>query len=1031
MKNLYYFHPQLVLRTPARPFTLAISEASMRAALGDEGFMEAIYLASPTLHAECGKWQRAELKEARKVARLRNTLTRYYVRFMSRSTPFGLFAGCSVLRWGATSCIEMSAEKNVRHTRLDMHYLCALAQHIAVRPDVKHGLRYWPNTSSYRLGNEIRYAERQYSSGVGVHQVCALEASETLLQVLALARPGRTLANLVSSLLQDGTPEEVIAYIEELISAQVLVSELEPTVTGVEFFQHIQTVLRRLNVAADCPTLRVLLSQLMEVQRALARLDEPGANAATCYEHISALLTPLGIAVEAGKLFQTDTEQGLASEEAATLDVRLQATLQEAITVLTYLSPPSENPRLTDFIRRFQARYEDQEVSLLEALDTESGLAYSAYGSNGYSALVHDLVLPEATRSNYTEPRTEAWQFLHQKLREAERTQQYSVDITKQELQAYGLQPNPQPLPPSVGILFRLIDDKQVLLENVGGSSAVNLLGRFAHASPAIEQLIQQLTQHEQAHNPGVRFAEICHLPTSRVGNLLQRPHFRALEIPYLAQSTLPPAEQLLAQDLYLAVRGGQLILRSRQTNQLIIPRLSTAHNFMGNLLPVYQLLCDLQTQGVQSHLRVSWDAGLVYAKFTPRLTCRQVVLLAATWRFDQADLQELVAAPPNMIMQRMDIFRVAWNLPRFFTLADGDNELLVDAQNELLIRVWLDAIRTRLTIVLKEFLFEEAASPVRDAAARPFVSQFLALLVRKAPCYGEADLVRGPTLAEAEVVQREFSLGSEWLYYKLYCGQMMADRLLVEVLQPLNDALQAQGLIDRWFFIRYADPDNHLRVRWHLPEPARIGEVISLIREYLAPVSSTHYLWKIQTDTYRRELERYGRRTIVYSETLFCHQSQILLKRLAQATDDGTLADLWLWGLEAIDELLNAFEYSLDRKVTLLEGLKEAFAQEFGMTKELKQQLDVKYRHLRPIIQRALAPITARPLSMSKIDIAQKINRLAVDAQLEIPKDQLLTSYIHMLLNRLIPADARLHEMVLYDFLFRHYQSAQAQQSK
>lgn len=994
--------------------------------------MEAIYLASPALHAECGKWQRAELKEPRKIERLHSTLTRYYVRFMSRCTPFGLFAGCSVLHWGTTSCIELNPAKNVRHTRLDMHYLCALAQHLAARAEVKQELRYWPNTSLYRLGNEIRYVERHYQAGSGGHQLCALEASEPLLQVLALARSGRTLTELVAGLLPEGKQAELTAYVEELVSAQVLVSELEPTVTGAEFFQHVQTVLRRLTAVAASPALPGLLSQLGEVQRELNQLDEPGSNAAACYEHLSALLSELGVTVEAGKLFQTDSQPGLANADAATLDVGLQAALQEAMTVLTYLSPPTENPRLADFIRRFQARYEDQEVSLLEALDTESGLGgYSAYGSIGYSALVDDLVVPVAARSPTAGLRTAARLYLDQKLREAERTQQYSVNITEAELRAQGLQPSTPPLPPSVSILFRLVDAEQILLESVGGSSAVNLLGRFAHASPAIEQLIQQLTQHEQAHNPEVRFAEICHLPASRVGNLLQRPHFRALEIPYLAQSTLPPAQQVRAQDLSLAVRGGQLILRSRQTQQVIIPRLSTAHNYAGDLLPVYQLLCDLQTQGLQAQLSVSWDTAWGPTKFTPRLTCGHVVLLAATWRFDQTDLRELVTAPPALLMQGLADFRAAWHLPRFFTLADGDNELLIDAHNELLVRVWLEGIRARAIIVLKEFLFESAVSPVRDGAGRPYVAQFLALLVRNQPCYASADLFLGAASAEAEVVQREFSLGSEWLYYKLYCGQLMADRLLMEVLRPLNEALQAQGLIDRWFFVRYADPDNHLRVRWHLPEPARIGEVVILIREHLGPISRTHYLWKIQADTYRRELERYGFRTIAYAEELFCYQSQTLLEQLAQATAEGTQADLWLWGLGVVDELLDAFEYSLESKLSLLKGLKQTFAQEFGMTRALKQQLDDKYRDLRPLIQRALAPSPARALPPSVVVIAQQINELALNAQLEIPKDQLLTSYLHMALNRIMSTSARLHEMVLYDFLFRHYQSAHARHHK
>lgn len=36
--------------------------------------------------------------------------------------------------------------------------------------------------------------------------------------------------------------------------------------------------------------------------------------------------------------------------------------------------------------------------------------------------------------------------------------------------------------------------------------------------------------------------------------------------------------------------------------------------------------------------------------------------------------------------------------------------------------------------------------------------------------------------------------------------------------------------------------------------------------------------------------------------------------------------------------------------------------------------------------------------------------------------RDSILESFIHMMLNRLLPASHRLHEMVIYEFLYRQY---------
>ena len=1022
LQDQYRFQQQLIVRLPAQPFDVAITEASLAESLHDARFMEGIYLASPALYEECHKWRRGELTDARKIAKLRGTLARYYLRSRSRCTPFGLFAGCALAEWGPTSRLAPAPIRHARHTRLDMHYLCALAQQLAAHPAIGPHLRYWPNTSLYALADELRLVEHHYAAGRRVHQLSAVAASPYLHEVLAAARPGAPYATLLALLrAAESEPGEAEEFLHELIDGQLLVHELEPTVTGEEFFDHLLAVLARLESAAPSPEVAAIAARLAAVRQQLAALDAQPANAAAAYERIIATLAPLGVPHEAGKLFQTDAVPGLAP--TPTLAHAWQPRLLAALEALACLAPPPAHPRLDAFRDRFVARYETQEVPLLEALDNESGLSYTAYGQSAYAPLVHDLELTPAPAPAPARALTKVQQLLLDKLRQAERTQQYSLAVSLAELRA-AAPPLAAPLPPSLAILFRVLDAERLVIDSAGGASAVNLLGRFAHAEPGIAQLIGQVTEQEQAHNPAVAFAEICHLPASRIGNLLQRPHFRALEIPYLAQSTLPATSQVLARDLLLSVQQGQLVLRARSTGQRIVPRLGTAHNYAHEALPVYQFLCDLQTQGLHAHLGFDWASVAGPAKFFPRFTCDGVVLAVASWHLAAADLAPLLGGAASLA-QHWLAFRQQWQLPRFFTLADADNELLVDADNPTLVAVWLEAIRQRPTVQLKEFLFDPAASPVRDATGRPYVQQLLALLVRQEPCYPAGPPPPAPGLA---ALPREFSLGSEWLYYKLYCGQKVANQVLLHVVQPLTQALLAQGLIDNWFFIRYADPDNHLRLRLHLPNPAQLGAVVQLVAAHLQPYHTSTAVWRVQTDTYRRELERYGTQAIGLAEQLFGYQSAAYLAWLAGPAA-GHDDDNWLWGLAAMAELLDAFDYSLGQRLALLHELRTAFGQEFGLDKKLKLQLDAKYRQVRPAIAAALPPAGQGAPPVALRALAGQLAALAAQGHLEVPLGQLLGAYLHMLLNRVLPAEARLHELVLYDFLHRHYQSEQAVQ--
>lgn len=72
---------------------------------------------------------------------------------------------------------------------------------------------------------------------------------------------------------------------------------------------------------------------------------------------------------------------------------------------------------------------------------------------------------------------------------------------------------------------------------------------------------------------------------------------------------------------------------------------------------------------------------------------------------------------------------------------------------------------------------------------------------------------------------QKTFTIGSEWMYYKIYCGVKTADDIMLKVIQPICKQLLQEQSIDKWFFIRYSDPDAHLRVRFHLTSPDSISK--------------------------------------------------------------------------------------------------------------------------------------------------------------------------------------------------------------
>ncbi|MEO0507157.1 MAG: thiopeptide-type bacteriocin biosynthesis protein [Bacteroidota bacterium] len=288
-------------------------------------------------------------------------------------------------------------------------------------------------------------------------------------------------------------------------------------------------------------------------------------------------------------------------------------------------------------------------------------------------------------------------------------------------------------------------------------------------------------------------------------------------------------------------------------------------------------------------------------------------------------------------------------------------------------------------------------------------------------------------------MTQRSFIVGSEWLYYKIYSGPKASDLILTEIVLPCLQSLKERNCIEKWFFIRYADPKHHIRLRFLVSDKKHIPIIMDELFVHLEGLIAKDIVWKVQLDTYHRELERYGDNTMELSESLFCADSLATIRFLDLIEGDEGEELRWLFGLRAIEVLLSCFQYGLDEKLGLMEQLKIGFGREFNMSRPLKKQLDDKYRKEREGIEQFMR-FTAEeePDYIPILDIlgethnkiapiAKKILEVEKKDALQMSKNNLMGSYIHMLMNRLFKSKNRLNEMVCYDFLYRHYRTKKA----
>jgi thiopeptide-type bacteriocin biosynthesis protein len=1042
---------------PALAAALAADRERLRARLRElcarPEIREALFLASPSLSESLELW--IAQPEGKKGQRAERALVRYLYRMAARATPFGLFSGCSLgavdprpetptrLALGPRAAYE-------RHTRLDMDYLFALCEDLGKDPDLRRELLYLPNSSLYEAAGRLRYAEARLVRKVRSHHLVAVERTEYLDATLERAAAGARIADLAAQLVAsdpDGeiTMEDAEAYIHELIDSQILVSDLSPPVTGPEAMHDLVTQLRRLPTDAG--------ERLARARDALAALDAAGPGAPPeRYREIAGDLEALPTPVELARLFQLDMVKPAGQ---SVVGGAVYAEIVRGVEILRRITA-RRSDLLDKFRKDFTERYGDgREVPLVEVLDEEIGIGFEKSGDAGAEAspLLQGLALGAPAVDN-----TVAWgpreSFLLARLSEALAAGAQEIELTAADIEKLTPPGNETELP-HLADAFQVMatvaaasqealdaGDFRILHGGAVGPSGARLLGRFCHADPELTRAVEEHLREEEAHAPAAVYAEVVHLPQGRIGNILSRPVLRGHEIPFLGRSGAPPDRRIPVTDLTVTVNGQRIILRSQRLGREVVPRLTSAHNYRRGSLGLYRFLCILQSQDAQAGVGWTWGP-LESAPFLPRVTNGRLVLARAAWWMTGDEIKEILKIKEEDGAERfaaVRAWRVRRGIPRLASLADGDNELLVDFDNVLSVDTFLDVIEGRD----RARLLETFPGPDQLFAGGPeghFVHEMVIPLVFE-PKAGAAPA--RPPRPQLPAVRRSFTPGTEWLYVKLYTGTATADGLLREVVAPVVRETLGTGAADSWFFIRYSDPDWHLRVRFHGDPRELHAAVLPALGAAASPLLDDRRLWKLQLDTYEREVERYGGpEGIALAEHLFHADSEAILGLLDLLEGDEGADVRWRLALIGIDRLLSDLGLDVRDKIGVLERLRASFWREFKGDKNLRVQLDQRLRSERRSLGLLLdgdAAATA-PFAPALALFDRRSTALAptVAEMLRREKAGLLTasvqdmaaSFVHMHVNRFIRSAARAHEMVLYDILHQLYTSREARQRK
>lgn len=127
------------------------------------------------------------------------------------------------------------------------------------------------------------------------------------------------------------TEHDAREYIQELIGNQLLISEIEPNVSGRDFLDTLISTFRRIEIKEEMLT-------LISIKLELEKLDQQFGNKISMYSEIEELVKKFKIEYEKQYLFQTD----LYNSSDFILPLYWKKELRKGISFLNKIVLPSE-----------------------------------------------------------------------------------------------------------------------------------------------------------------------------------------------------------------------------------------------------------------------------------------------------------------------------------------------------------------------------------------------------------------------------------------------------------------------------------------------------------------------------------------------------------------------------------------------------------------------------------------------------------------------------------------------------------------
>jgi len=962
-----------------------------------------------------------------------STLLKYYIRLSTRPTPYGAFSGLAVGNFAETSdiCVSEIAH-HTKRARVDMEWLYGVIQKMESNYEIRALLKFKFNDFVFENGErleklnktflELNSEENESSTTIRntrqvkiVKKISQIPISfSEILQNLSEKNPG------VSQ-------ERIKAFINQLIDNEFLISELRPPLINTDTLEYTIHILEKISFNCEVKKFLLLLKDIKE------DIDQYNLKPIGSGSHFfESIISKMKNIYECKNYLQIDTKLGMDSNQ---LSYQVKQDLEEFVSAMVRITPQyRKSAEYAHYISLFLEKYGyETTVPVLELLDPDKGLGAPSYYLRG----ANRSVAPRQSQS-LKEERLDS--VIRRKFAQSLKTKQETIEIDDQDIQYISGNEIQDEYTDQLDFLqsFELLllahpgnaKDTEggfsVTLAPVFASNGIGkTFGRFRDMFSEQEtmSLSNELTKQKEIFSDYV-VAEIAEVPelgrTSNVSMNISDYDYQIM----LSTNGCEGKKQLSINDLYIGVdrRINQFFIKSKSLNKKVLITVSSMLNplsgsnavrFLREISSVYRF--DI-VNTISKIINIDYE-------YCPRIVYKHVIIRPETWIISK-DILNLVNESREEFYQKFIQFRRKWNVPRYVLLTEFDNRLLLDLENPLHVNEIYAIVKKENARIIKlaEMTCDFDAYAAKDGHGHSYVTEIVVPFVlsnntvepksKNEYIFTKSDI--GKNALQVTTGERILIPGQDdWFYFKLYGCSKRKNELIAYLYDKL-ESLIGSHKIRQYFFIRYSDPEKHLRVRVRSEKNMKyvvFDELIQLFGQF----RSAGLISEIVVDTYEREIVRYGGRSLIENaEKYFFYDSRIVMKMIymQQLKQEKSNLELEYIGVSFITMAMEAFRLPLKQREELLSSISNQSLYRKEFQRERKKLMDAvnhtnQWTEIRnkvncPYVYDFLAELFV-PLK----EYADAVYQADEEGVLTNTVENIMRSIIHMFCNRLVGNNA------------------------